>query len=76
MLKAFEEGAITEETAMLYCSKKGLAGRGIDNIKKLRGEYAGAVNDLRMRPQLDAAGRTAAQSAPPPVPGGGLKLKF
>ena len=76
VLKAFEEGAITEETAMLYCSKKGVSGRGIDNIKKLRGEYAGAVNDLRMRPQLDPAGRTASQAAPPPVPGGGLKLKF
>jgi len=37
-LEAYELGIITEETAMLYCSKRGAVQRGIDNIKKKRGE--------------------------------------
>lgn len=74
-LRAFEEGLITEETAMLYCSKKGALSRGIDNIKKARGESMPGQSELRMRPMTDHAnGRPGGPAAPPPIPGG-LKLK-
>jgi len=74
-LRAFEEGLITEETAMLYCSKKGALSRAIDNVKKARGESMPGQSELRMRPMTDhAGGRPGAPAAPPPIPGG-LKLK-
>ncbi len=33
-VEAYEQGIITEETALLYCSKRGPVTRGIDNMKK------------------------------------------
>ena len=33
-LEAYEKGLITEETALLNCSKRGPVMRGIDNLKK------------------------------------------
>ncbi|MEO6183323.1 MAG: PilT/PilU family type 4a pilus ATPase [Verrucomicrobiota bacterium] len=48
-LEAYEQGAITEETALLYCSKRGPVTRGIDNIKKARGESTTTMTDLRMK---------------------------
>ncbi len=36
--KPTRTGKITEETALLYCTKRGPVTRGIDNIKKARGE--------------------------------------
>ncbi len=71
VLDAFEKGAISEETALQYCSKKGHVSRGIDNIKKGRGELTNSSSDLRMKPGAGGAGRGA---PPPPVPGA-LKLK-
>src|SRR5687767_5219758 len=44
MLEAFDQGLITEETALLYCTNKGVVTRGIDKIKKTRGE---TTSDLR-----------------------------
>src|SRR5215831_2171538 len=38
VLELFEEGMITEETALLYCANKGVVTRGIDKIKKTRGQ--------------------------------------
>ncbi|HVV01087.1 MAG TPA: PilT/PilU family type 4a pilus ATPase [Verrucomicrobiae bacterium] len=68
VLDAYEQGKITEETALLYCSKRGPVSRGIDNIKKTRGESTTAMNSLRMR-----AGReTTKAETPVPV---ALKLK-
>ena len=37
-LDAYDNNIISEETALLYCSKRGPVQRGIDNIKKKRGE--------------------------------------
>src|SRR5436305_6332219 len=37
-LEAFEEGLVTEETALLYCTKRSVVARGIDNVKKQRGD--------------------------------------
>jgi len=48
-LEAFEEGKITEESAILYCTKRGPVMRGIDNIKKGRGETTSNMHSLRMK---------------------------
>lgn len=69
VLEAFELGLITEETALLYCTKRGTVTRGIDNIKKTRGESTTDVSNLRMKSA--EAGRKAGA---PPIPST-LKLK-
>lgn len=66
-LEAYEQGLITEETALLYCTKRGPVTRGMDNIKKARGESTTDVSGLRMRASALANGE------PPPVP---LTLKI
>jgi len=68
-LEAYEQATITEETALLYCTKRGPVMRGIDNIKKSRGESTHSMNSLRMR-----SGQDSRPGAPPPVPTA-LKLK-
>jgi len=49
-VEAYEKGVITEETALLYCSKRGVVSRSIDNIKKQRGEITSTVGSLKMKP--------------------------
>ncbi len=68
-LEAYEEGKITEESALLYCTKRGPVTRGIDNIKKTRGEPTHVMNSLHMKP-----GQAAGKGAAPPIPAT-LKLK-
>jgi twitching motility protein PilT len=63
-LDAYEQGLITEETALLYCTKRSVVSRGIDNIKKSRGEMSATANTLRMKNLRGAAGGENA-SAPP-----------
>jgi twitching motility protein PilT len=63
-LEAYEQGIITEDTATLYCTKRSVVSRGIDNIKKARGEMTSTAGSLRMK----AAGSA---TVAPPV----LKLK-
>ncbi len=46
IMELFEEGMITEETALLYCSNKGVVSRGIDSIKKTRGESTTTLSGL------------------------------
>lgn len=70
-LESFENGQITEETALLYCSKRGPVTRGIDNIKKKRGEATTSVANLQLKREED---KQIPPSAPPPIPGS-LKLK-
>jgi len=67
-VEGFEKGIITEETALLYCSKKGVVQQRIDFIKKERGEITSTVGSLKMRGgnQLEDE---------PPAPKSGLKLK-
>jgi twitching motility protein PilT len=48
-LESYEQGVISEETALLYCTKRGPVMRGIDNIRKARGESTTSLNGLRMR---------------------------
>lgn len=56
-LESYEQGLITEETALAYCTKRSVVSRGIDNIKKSRGELAMTAGSLRMK--------AGAASAPP-----------
>jgi len=49
-LEAYESGLITEENALLYCTKRSVVSRGIDNLKKTRGESTSDLAALRMRP--------------------------
>ena len=70
-LDAFEQGLITEDTAQLYCTKKGPVTRGIDNIKKRRGEITSTMSNLQMK-KGDATEKK--DGAPVPTPGS-FKLK-
>src|SRR5438270_6947377 len=38
IMELFEQGMVSEEHALLYCTNKGVTTRGLDNIKKSRGE--------------------------------------
>jgi twitching motility protein PilT len=63
-IEAFVQGVITEETALLYCTKRGVVSRAIDNLKKERGEITTNVGSLKMK-------------TPPSRPGEGAPtLKF
>lgn len=71
-VEAFEQGLISEESAMLYCTKRGVVTRAIDNVKKMRGEAMNDISDLRMRKASEIGGGPT----PPPVPMSiSLKLK-
>jgi twitching motility protein PilT len=48
-LEAYEQGFITEEVALLYCTKRSVVSRGIDNLKKARGEMTSSAGALRMK---------------------------
>src|ERR1043166_5128508 len=61
-LDAYERGAITEDTAVLYCSKRGPVQRGIDNIKKKRGENTTEFV-LKMAEKLESKPRPPAPPA-------------
>jgi twitching motility protein PilT len=61
-LEAYDEGRITEEVALLHSTKRGVVSRGIDLIKKKRGELLGIGSDLKMRGDLPLGG---APEAPP-----------
>lgn len=63
-LDAYERGQVTEETAMLYCTKRSVVARGIDATKKSRGDMSSSAGLLRMK-------TTPAEKTAPPV----LKIK-
>jgi twitching motility protein PilT len=44
----YEQGVITEETAMAYASNKAITGRGIDKVKSSRGEATTDIKDLEI----------------------------
>jgi len=46
IISLFEKGLVSEETAMAYCSRKGIVGRGIDRVKSSRGEKTTDIDDL------------------------------
>src|SRR5262249_2893671 len=71
-LDAFKRNIVTEETALMYCSKRGIVTRGIDNIKKARGDSTSNISDLRMTAPTEIP-RGGAK--PPPPPSLTLKMK-
>jgi twitching motility protein PilT len=44
----YEQGLITQETALSYASNKAVAGRGIDKVKSARGEATTDIKDLEI----------------------------
>ena len=52
----FAKGLITEDTAMTYSSRKGIVGRGIDNVKAERGEATTDIDDLEIDRGYDGVG--------------------
>ena len=46
VMELFEQGLVTEETALLYCTNKGVVTRGIDKVKKTRGEATVTLTGL------------------------------
>jgi len=64
-LEAYEHGLITEETALLYCTKRSVVSRGIDQVKKARGEMNSTANTLRMKNLRGGAAAGSGTPAPP-----------
>jgi twitching motility protein PilT len=48
VLQLYEDDLITEETALLYCTNKGVVSRGIDGIKKAKGDRSSETHDLKL----------------------------
>ena len=44
----YEQGLITQETALAYASRKGIVGRGIDSVKSSRGEATTDIDNLEI----------------------------
>jgi twitching motility protein PilT len=44
----YEQGLITQDTALSYASNKAVAGRGIDKVKSARGEATTDIKDLEI----------------------------
>ena len=63
-LEAFEEGLITEETALLYCTKRSVVSRGLDNSRKSRGEMDSSAGLLRMKAGVGHGGFKSTEAAP------------
>src|SRR5437667_4999050 len=58
-LDAYKRGIVTGETAVPLASKRGDVTRGIDSIKKGRGENTSSIIDLRMTPMIEKKGPPA-----------------
>lgn len=71
-IDAYDQGLIDEETALMYCTKRGVVSRAIDNIKKMRGEAMNDFSNLRMTGLVDTP--VNGTPAAPGVPAG-IKLK-
>ncbi|MFZ7125171.1 MAG: type IV pilus twitching motility protein PilT [Desulfobacterales bacterium] len=48
IVRLYEQGLVTQETAMAYASRKGIAGRGIDMVKSARGESTTDIDRLEI----------------------------
>src|SRR5919204_207602 len=48
LLRSYEQGIITEETAVAYGTRKSVVQRGIDQVKQKRGEKTSDVQGLRL----------------------------
>ena len=70
-IEAYEQGLISEDDALLYCTKRSVTSRAIDNQKKGRGEMTSDVGSLRMRPGMHTPNQNGNQNQGGPT----LKLK-
>src|SRR3989441_4175524 len=48
IIKSYEQGIVTEETAVAYSTRKSIVQRGIDQIKQKRGQKTSDVEGLRL----------------------------
>ncbi|MDZ7640749.1 MAG: twitching motility protein, partial [Desulfurivibrio sp.] len=48
ILDLYEEGQITEDTAMAYCTRRSAINRGMDKIKAAKGEETTKIKGLSM----------------------------
>ncbi len=48
IISLYEQGVVTQETALAYASNKAVAGRGIDKVKSARGESTTDIKDLEI----------------------------
>ena len=48
LVSLYERGLITEQAAMAYSSHRGSVGRGIDQIKSMRGEKTSDIDKLEV----------------------------
>jgi twitching motility protein PilT len=48
LLRSYEQGLVTEDTALAYCTRKSVVQRGIDQIKQKRGEKTTTLAGLRL----------------------------
>jgi twitching motility protein PilT len=74
-LEAFDQNIISEESAILYASKRGVVTRGIDQLKKKRGEITSNLNQLQLKGDAPLAGQAPPPTAPPPSSSRFFKLK-
>lgn len=44
----YEQGVVSQETALTYASHKGVTGRGIDSVKSARGEATSDIDNLEI----------------------------
>jgi twitching motility protein PilT len=58
-IEAFEKGLITEESALLFCSKRGVTSRAIDNVKKKKGHATQHFKKLTVKTETDFSGTGA-----------------
>ena len=49
----YEQGLITQDTALAYASRRGIVGRGIDQVKSSRGEATTDIDALKMDRNYD-----------------------
>ncbi len=58
ILELYEQGMITEETALSYCTRKTAVNRGLDRIKAARGEATSGITGLTMDQQEEQQRRS------------------
>jgi len=69
ILRLFNEGVITEETALSYASKRSIVARGLDTIKATKGEKTSDIEGLALDTEYARQARQAGKPqrpAPPP----------
>lgn len=54
ILTLFEQGMVTEEIALQYCSQRNVMGRGLDQLKSAKGETTTSITDLSMEEDSDS----------------------